>query len=917
MGGIAAAVLTAGVAVGADGRGSADRRAPGKAPGKVVTAGRDAPLRATIRRTSHGIPHILADDLPGAAYGYGYAFAEDNLCVMADTYVTVRAERSKFFGADKTYASRGNGTNPNNLNSDFFFQRVIDDKVVEKILDQPPPHGPLPALKEGVRGYVAGYNQYLSEVGVDNLPDPACRGKPWVRPITEMDAYRRFYQLGLLASAGVAIDGIGGAAPPGGGGSGGSSREVDQGMIEELGRRLPLGGIGSNAYGLGREATANGRGMILGNPHFPWDGPERFYQAHLTVPGEVDVSGGSLFGVPLILIGHNRTVGWSHTVSTAFRFTPFELKLQPGSPTTYMVDGQPRQMTAKRVTVQVMGADGKLEPRSRTLYFTHHGPILTSILGLPIFPWTHERAYAMGDANATNFRYLNHFFEKNRARNVAEVDQVLKRNQGIPWVNTIAADSTGRAYYADISVVPHVTNEHAERCNVALGRGTYSLLRLPVLDGSRRDCEWGSDPDAVQPGILGPGKLPSLFRDDYVLNSNDSYWLTTPRQPLTGFSRIIGDEGTPRSLRTRSGLVMAEDRLAGRDGQPGNRFTLEQLMGTVTANRQHAGELWRNELVAMCKSNPVLPGSNGPVDVSAACPVLERWDVRDDLDSRGALLFRRFASRALSAPAPGVSAPDLWRVPFSASDAVNTPRGLNTDSPRVRQALADAVSDLRSSAIPLDARLGDWQYEQRGDEKIPIHGGPGTVGVFNAINVSWSPGRGYPDVPHGTSFIYAAQFTDGCPEARSFLTYSQSTNKESRWHSDQTRLFSRKQWVKMLFCERDILADPNLEVTRLGPPKARRCTSRRRIVVRLPRMRGERPRSARIYVRGRRVRTLRGRNLRRSRSRVTLRGLPRGRYRVRIVVRMRSGRSVTTTRTYRTCASKKKATRRRASRRGR
>ena len=48
--------------------------------------------------------------------------------------------------------------------------------------------------------------------------DPRCQGAPWVRPITEMDAYQRFYQLGLIASQGVAIDGIGGAQPPAGAG---------------------------------------------------------------------------------------------------------------------------------------------------------------------------------------------------------------------------------------------------------------------------------------------------------------------------------------------------------------------------------------------------------------------------------------------------------------------------------------------------------------------------------------------------------------------------------------------------------------------------------------------------------------------------------------------------------------------------
>ena len=66
-----------------------------------------------------------------------------------------------------------------------------------------------PRCATGVRGYVAGYNRYLHDVGGPNgVSDPTCKGKPWVTPITELDAYRRFYQLILLASQGVAIDGI-------------------------------------------------------------------------------------------------------------------------------------------------------------------------------------------------------------------------------------------------------------------------------------------------------------------------------------------------------------------------------------------------------------------------------------------------------------------------------------------------------------------------------------------------------------------------------------------------------------------------------------------------------------------------------------------------------------------------------------
>jgi acyl-homoserine-lactone acylase len=587
-------------------------------------------------------------------------------------------------------------------------------------------------------------------------------------------------------------------------------------MAEKLRDKLPLGGIGSNAVALGKAATDNGRGMLLGNPHFPWDGSERFYQSQLEVPGKMKVQGASLLGVPLINIGHTEKLAWSHTVSTAYRFTPFEERLVPGSTTTYMYDGQPKEMTRDKVTVDVGG--GKTV--TRTLYSTQHGPIFTSLLGLPLFPWTPVSAYAMGDANAGNFRYLNHFLDTNKAQSADELLTILKRNQGIPWVNTIAADSQGRALYADISVVPAVPDAKRDACVAGpLGVVAPALLGLPVLDGSRSECEWDVEPDALQKGIFGPAHMPALFRDDYVTNSNDSYWLSNPAQPLEGFARIIGAERTTRALRTRSGLVMVAEKLAN-----GGKFgPVDDLQNMLFSNRQYYAELVRPALVDLCKANPTING----VDVSAACPALEKWDGRDNLGSRGALLFRRFASRVLAAPAPGTGSliePLIYTRTFSASDPVNTPSGLNASSPLVRNALADAVTDLRVAGIPLDAPLGDFQYEMRGDEKIPIHGGPGTVGLFNAINVGWNAQKGYPDVPHGTSFVQTVKFDgDRCPQSEALLTYSLSTSPESKHFADQTRAYSRKEWIPMLFCAAELRRDKGVRTTELpGKAKAKK-----------------------------------------------------------------------------------------------
>lgn len=776
---------------------AATAEAAGAAPGEV-----------TIRRTAFGIPHIEARSLEGAGYGYGYALAQDNLCTLAETYVTVDAQRSRWFGPDGTYVQRGNGAEVANLDSDLFWQDVISSGRVTQLLRRRPPLGPEPDVRAAMRGYVAGYNAWLRRVGgAEGVPDPRCRGEEWVRPITLATAYRRLYQLVLLASSGVALDGIAGAQPPARPGPPVplAARVDPARLTRHLAAQRPPAG-GSNAVAVGRAGTRDRRhGLLLGNPHFPWIGPERFYQAHITVPGRLDVAGASLYGVPAILIGHTRDLAWTHTVSTAYRFTPFELKLAPGDPTSYLVDGKAVPMTKHTVVVPVRGPDGRLTEASRTLFSTRWGPVVTTLQGFAL-PWTTTTAYALGDANRDNFRAFNHFFAMNRARSVPQALRVLRRYEGLPWVNTIAADRDGRALYADIGTVPHVTNEHAARCNTPLGQFAFSSLGLPILDGSRSDCAWGTDRDAAVPGIFGAARMPHLVRSDYVTNSNDSYWLSNPEAPLEGYPRIIGDERTARSLRTRIGLIMTREQIAA------GGFTRRAMQRMVFSNRQYAGELTRDALVGVCRSLPggMAPTSSGtPVAVGDACDVLAGWDLHEDLGSRGAILFRRFFGHAAGAG-------DLWSTPFSVTDPVTTPSTLNPASAAVRTALGDAIADLRAAGIPLDASVGDVQGVTRDRRLVPVHGGPGDPhGQFNAISAPFTPSEGFGDVQHGSSYVQVVTWNRSrCPDVATILTYSQSENPRSPHHADQTRLFSRKRWVRGRFCRSDV-ADGTLRTTTL------------------------------------------------------------------------------------------------------
>jgi acyl-homoserine-lactone acylase len=774
--------------------------------------------RVVIRRTAHGVPHIEASSYRGLGYGYGFAFARDNICTIADDYITVNAERSRWFGPRGT-SDRLTGRS-RNLDSDVFWRHIIDSGVVERLLARRPPQGESVPARQLVRGYVSGYNAYLRRVGgARHVPDPRCRGRAWVRPITTATAYRRLLQLAMATSSDGVIQEIARAQPPRPGAHASVAPEADAHRAALVPTaRIPM--AGSNAIAVGRDGTRDHRhGLLLGNPHLPWEGTDRFYQAHLTIPGRLDVHGASLYGFPAIQIGHNRTVAWSHTTAPGFAFTLYRLKLPRGSPTSYVVDGRRKRMTSRRVTVQVRGTDGRLRPYRRLLWSTRFGPVVTAGPALGPLRWTPRTAFVFADAAATNVQALDTWLAVGRARSAPGVLRALRRWQGVPWNDTLVADRGGLALFADIRVAPNVSDALAKRCNVDIGLPPFAETGLAVLDGSRSACRWPADPRAVEPGRLAPARQPQLLRRDYVTNSNDSYWLSNPHQRLEGFARIIGDERTPRSLRTRLGLLMTQARVDGSDGLGPPGFTRADMEQLVLGNRQHAGELTRDALVAMCRALPngLAPTSTGtPVAVGPACDLLSGWDLRENLDSRGAILFRRSWDNLYQAEEPD----SWWAHPFDLADPVNTPNTLDTAKPGVPVALGNAIADLNAANVPLDAAVGDVQGIVRRGRRIAIHGGQADPnGQFNAIESPFVPGLGFAQVAAGSTYLQTVTWNDGpCPDASTILTYSQSANPRSPFSADQGPLFSRKQWVPVRFCRGDVLRH-TLSTTVLRAPR--------------------------------------------------------------------------------------------------
>jgi acyl-homoserine-lactone acylase len=770
---------------------------------------------AEIRRTEMGIPHIKARDWLGLGYGMGYAQAQDNLCTMADSFLTYRGERSRYLGGTAQAVYDSTIDRPANLDSDFFFRHVVSDDAVAAMIQAQPTK-----LVQLVEGFVAGYNRVVRETPSGSKSHAACAGQPWVQAITPQDIWRRMYTANLAGGYSNFVAQIANAVPPAAAATaaarGGATQVAALKPGQVVAPSMQVGGtrgIGSNMYGFGQQATG-GSSLLFGNPHWYWKGPDRFYQAQLTIAGEIDVSGASFLGVPLVLIGFNNDVAWSHTVSTARRFGLFMYQLAPGNPTSYVRDGKVEPMQASKITVSVRNASGGLDQVTRTLYKTVHGPVVNLGAMDPALGWTTQSVFAIRDINAYNYRTFRNWLRWNQAKSLDEFMRIQKEESAIPWVNTVAAGrNSAQVWYADMGAVPNVPPAQLQACATPASAAiNVALPQVPVLAGGSSQCDWSSDADSVQPGAVGPARMPSLLRSDYVGNMNDSYWLSNATAPLTGYPAIFGSTASAQSLRTRMGHTMALQRLAGTDGYPGRLATSEIVRQMVLDSRVYSAR-FKDETLALVCDQPTISVGGSLVQVGAACNALRAWDGTGTAAAKGSHVWDEFWKRAVVQ----VKAADLYVTPFSAADPINTPNGIKaTAQTALKQALGQAVQALQSSGFAPDAARGTVLFSARGGEKIALYGGCGEVGYFTITcseNKIEQGGYSMDGQPHGNSYMQVVSFPAAGVEAYTFLTFSLSDDPASSHYTDYTKAYGARQWVKMPFTDSAIQASTGYSST--------------------------------------------------------------------------------------------------------
>ncbi|MDZ3991153.1 acylase [Pseudomonas sp. Teo4] len=717
---------------------------------------------AQIRRTSFGVPHILAKDERGLGYGIGYAYAQDNLCLLANEVLTVNGERSRYFGAKgKTVEQR------DNLTSDLFFTWLNTPSAVNGFLQAQPT-----AVRQLLEGYASGYNRALGERRAAGLP-AECGTAEWLRPITSLDLVKLTRRLLVEGGVGQFAEALVGAQPPKL-----ASQRVDANFGAALAQQARFASErGSNAVAIGAQRSANGRGLLLANPHFPWVGGMRFYQMQLTIPGQLDVMGAALPGLPVINIGFNRHLAWTHTVDTSKHFTLYRLQLDPKDPTRYLLDGQSLPLARQAVSITVKSEDGTLSQVERQVYASKFGPVVQWPGRLD---WDSQAAYSLRDANQDNTRVLQQWYQINRTGSLDELKGSVASLQGIPWVNTVAVDAAGRTLYLNQSVVPYVDQELLSQCSNPAAQGP-----LVVLDGSRSACQWKVDAQAAQPGIFPARLLPSLERTDFVQNSNDPAWMANPGQPLTGFSPLVSRSDQPLGMRGRFALA----RLQGTA-----KVGVDDLQRMVTDDEVYLASLVLPDLLHWCK--------DAQADVQAVCASLAAWNGKADVNSGMGLVHFENIIETLA------EHPQSWRVAFNPADPQHTPRGLAVEQAAVRKLVHDAA--LASLQAVAQAGVGEdsrWGQIQQAADGTSVPGGPQGLGVYNAIySVPHGPGKRL--VVSGTSYLQLVSFTEQGPQARGLLAFSQSSEAGSAHSSDQTKAFSAKQLAPIPFTEAQIKADP-------------------------------------------------------------------------------------------------------------
>lgn len=811
----------------------------------------DAALRAEVVWTAHGIPHITASNMGDLGFGQGWAAATDRGCDLAVQLQRVSGRLARWFGP---------GPDDTNVTSDLAYAALGLRQRATMLL---------PQLGAGARamleGYAEGFNLWQSSAadpaGEANgeasgiAGQPWCAGAPWVQPIEAADLLAHHHDLAMVATGRRYLAAMASAQPPsqgptqgdvadpasspGAGSPGMGSPDTGPVGVSTAPTASPLS---ATAWGLGRRAAGGRQSYLAVAMGGPWDGELAPWENHLTIPGELDVYGFSLVGLPGVVTGFNPDVAWAQVPSAKATHTIAALELVEGSPTTYRVDDGDVPMEPIEVVVEVQTGDGGLTPVRRTLWSTSLGPVLD----LPGLGWTATRAYALGDTALVRPALVEQFVAINAAGSLAELEDALAAVAATGSTATVATAASGWVLFADGSATPAPGDTVVAPSDVdptgALA-GVVAATGAAVVDGARAGAAGLAVDGAVAPGLLQASAAPRVQVRDWVAASGVTNGLVSDSLVLESWSPlVVAPNQVLAPVERRSFLTVSELADMG-ESRP---LVIEDVATALLDNRGLVSSVLLDEVVARCTdAEPVaIAARRRPdgglawpaqrVDVGEACRLLGRWSGSWTLDDQAPAVWSQFLAAFNANELRGAGA--LFAADANPADPIGTP-GTLAPAPGqgpdpVLVALAEAAVAVQAAGFAIDDAWLSVQWTDRAGERIPMHGDTGTDGSINAMT-TYAPGpvrsaatggaagnatggaadgdigllldprtglrRGGRVVNGGTSAVMVVRYAGDSVTAQALLVPGQSGDPDSPFHVDQAYRFSDRAWRPVVF----------------------------------------------------------------------------------------------------------------------
>lgn len=668
--------------------------------------------RVKIYRDTYWVPHIFGETDEACAFGVGYAQAEDNLPRIALSVREATGTLAEIRGEEA-------------LEHDYVVRLMRIPQFAYENYHKIPPE-----FRAVIEAYCDGVNFY-----VQRHPEKTPQG--W-RPLTPQDAValgRYIVLLSFTVNLGVVSD-----------------------LVERAEERYRFDETGSNMWAVSPKKSANGRAMLVINPHLPWDGLVQWWEVHVKSKEGWNTMGGTFFGAPFIGVGHNEYLGWSHTVNAPDTWDVYRVELNPQNPNQYRYEGRWRDIRVVEERFKVKVEDGFREV-SRKLEYTHYGPIVRRSEG---------HAYTLKVAGWDDVLAMYQWYRMNKARNFEEFREAM-RMLAVPTFNVLYADVEGNIFYA---------------YNGKVARKDEKFNWREVVEGGTRETEWG--------GYLSFDELPQVLnpKAGFVQNCNSTPFGTTagddnPRkEDFPGYLTVEGMN--PRSQRLRQVLEGKE------------RFTVEDFLRmpwdtwSLVASRTvpYLVEIAEKELAD--ESNP---------DLLKAVRILSNWDFRATKGSEAMTIFHWWATLYAQRAKRHFAEPDPM--------GLGVMRGIG--EPETAMAcLREAVSDIRRRYGGFPIPWGEIHRIRHGDLDLPLAGGDGgKFGMLTALGGRLDEESGKIYVRGGHSYVAVVVFTNP-PKAWSIFPYGHNrTDPNSKHYTDQTKLFADFRFKPAWFTEEEIMK--NLE----------------------------------------------------------------------------------------------------------